>query len=60
MALIANIKAQPLQSVAKHSTVECTYTVVITDDGKCLQLDTYGSAGARSPWEKESKSSIQS
>ncbi|TFI46653.1 hypothetical protein E4O93_16870 [Diaphorobacter sp. DS2] len=52
MALIANIKAQPLQSVAKHSTVECTYTVVITDDGKCLQLDTYGSAGRALPGKK--------
>ena len=52
MALIESIKAQPLQSVAKHSAVECTYTVVIADDRKCLQLDTYGSAGRAIPGKK--------
>jgi hypothetical protein len=44
MALITHITHQPLQSVAKHMTVDCTYTIVHVDGQKQLQLDTYGSS----------------
>ena len=44
MALIQSIQARPLQANARHSEVECSYTIVTDEEGrKCLQLDTYGS-----------------
>jgi hypothetical protein len=52
LALIENIKPQPLQSLAKHSAVECTFTVVTADGKKYLQLDTYGSAQRAIPGKK--------
>ncbi|MFI5445475.1 hypothetical protein [Polaromonas sp. UC242_47] len=52
MAFVTNIKSQALQAVSKHSTVECTYTVVSVNEKKCLQLDTYGSAERVIPGKK--------
>ncbi|QLQ01474.1 MAG: hypothetical protein HZY78_14075 [Burkholderiaceae bacterium] len=43
---------QPLQSVNRHTAVDCTYTVVEVDGERQLQLDTYGSAGRAVPGKK--------
>ena len=52
MALITHIEHQPLQSVSKHTSVDCTYTIVHIDGQKLLQLDTYGSSSRANPGKK--------
>jgi len=44
MALVTTLKPQKLERDSTHNEVECTYTVIENDDGKFLQIDTYGSA----------------
>ena len=44
MALIKEINQQPLEKNSQHQPVECTYTIIMEDDGtKLLQIDSYGS-----------------
>ncbi|MEN4046577.1 hypothetical protein [Sulfurimonas sp. NWX367] len=43
MALVTTIKLQKLERDSKHNEVECTYTIIENEDGKFLQIDTYGS-----------------
>ena len=44
MALVNKMEQLTLEKESKHSEVQCTYSIVIGDDGsKCLQIDTYGS-----------------
>ncbi len=43
MALVDKLTQQPLHGNARHSRVECTYSVVVEDQVLHLQLDTYGS-----------------
>jgi hypothetical protein len=52
MALVSSIQHQPLQSVNRHTAVDCTYTIVDVDGERQLQLDTYGSAGRAVPGKK--------
>ena len=53
MALIQSIYEKPLHSHAKHSEVECSYTIVTDDQGqRYLQLDTYGSTQRAIPGKK--------
>ncbi|MBC7213682.1 MAG: methionyl-tRNA formyltransferase [Burkholderiaceae bacterium] len=41
-----------MQTVSRHSDVDCTYTVVHIDGQKYLQLDTYGSITRENPGKK--------
>ncbi|WP_139285370.1 hypothetical protein [Acidovorax soli] len=52
MALVTELRTQPLQTVTKHSAVDCSYTVVAIDGQKFLQLDTYGSVERAIPGKK--------
>ena len=52
MALVTKIEHQPVQFVARHSSVECTYTIVEVNGEKQLQLDPYGSASRAIPGKK--------
>lgn len=48
MALVTNFRKTSLERDAKHSSVECTYAIVIDDAGKkYLQIDTYGSTNRK-------------
>lgn len=44
MALVTKITKQDLEKDAKHIDVECTYSIIDSDNGKFLQIDTYGSS----------------
>ena len=44
MAIVRKLEQIQLERDSKHSEVNSTYTVVTNDDGKFLQIDTYGSA----------------
>lgn len=52
MALISTITHKPLQTISKHTEVDCTYTVVEVEGEKQLQLDTYGSVTRDIPGKK--------
>ena len=53
MALVTKISHQTLQTNSKHTTVDCTYDIVMDSQGiKYLQLDTYGSPGREIPGKK--------
>lgn len=55
MAMVRQLNAMPLEKNAKHTEVNCTYTIVVEDDGrKYLQVDTYGST-TREILEKKSQ-----
>jgi len=44
MAMVRQMNAMPLEKNSKHTEVNCTYTIVVEDDGqRYLQVDTYGS-----------------
>lgn len=44
MALIKAIAHRPLRGSAPHTVAECTYSIVVEQDGsRLLQIDTYGS-----------------
>lgn len=43
MALINKLVLQELERDVNHSIVDATYSIVTNDDGKFLQIDTYGS-----------------
>lgn len=44
MALVTRLKPYELERDSKHNEVECTYAVVENEEGRFLQIDTYGSA----------------
>lgn len=44
MAIVRKMESIQLERDSKHSEVKSTYTIVTNDDGKFLQIDTYGSA----------------
>jgi len=45
MALVNKLIHQALERDSKHTEVDCTYSVVVDDNGKQqLQIDTYGSS----------------
>jgi hypothetical protein len=44
MALVKKLEEQKLESGSPHMVAECTYSIVDSLEGRCLQIDTYGSA----------------
>ncbi len=52
MAIVRKLERINLERDSKHSEVECTYSIVNTDEGACLQVDTYGSAGRQETGKK--------
>jgi hypothetical protein len=50
MAFVRSIFSRPQERTGVHpTTVDCGYTVVITDGGPILQITTYGSQGRQIP-----------
>lgn len=55
MAMVRQLNAMPLEKNTKHTEVNCTYAIVVEDDGRrYLQVDTYGST-TREILEKKSQ-----
>jgi hypothetical protein len=53
MAIVENLRRIVLERESKHLSAECTYSVIVEENGrKFLQLDTYGSAGRAIPGKK--------
>ena len=44
MAIVRKLERLTLEQISPHSEVSCTYTIIDGQDGKSLQIDTYGSA----------------
>jgi hypothetical protein len=44
MAIVRRLDPQQLEVESQHSETECTYSIVKTPGGTCLQVDTYGSS----------------
>ncbi len=56
MAIVRNLKRIILERDSMHSEVkDCTYSIIQDDNGKSLQIDTYGSAYRKMP-DKKSQS----
>ena len=44
MALVDELEKIKLEKNSPHSSVHCSYSIVVEDNGDiCLQIDTYGS-----------------
>lgn len=56
MAIVRKLERITLEHGSGHTEVNCTYSVNQGDDGKSLQVDTYGSAHRKMP-DKKSQSS---
>jgi len=52
MAIVRRLEAQALEVQSRHSEAECTYSVVQKQDGRYLQIDTYGSKERMIPGKK--------
>ena len=53
MAIVRKLEPIALDRDAKHTEVDCTYTVILDEHGKkYLQIDTYGSAKRKMPGKK--------
>ena len=53
MAIVRKLTQVQLEKESKHTEVDCTYSIVESNDGiKCLQIDTYGSANRKIPNKK--------
>ena len=53
MAIVKKLTKFQLEKESKHSEVDCTYSIVESNDGiKYLQIDTYGSANRKIPNKK--------
>ena len=55
MAIIRKLERIILEHGLTHTEVNCTYAIIQDDDGKYLQIDTYGSAHRKMP-DKKSQS----
>lgn len=55
MAIVRKLERLILDHGSTHSEVNCTYSIILGDDGKSLQIDTYGSAHRKMP-DKKSQS----
>lgn len=55
MAIVKKLERITLEHRSPHSEVNCTYSIIQGDDGKSLQVDTYGSAHRKLP-DKKSQS----
>jgi len=48
VALIRRLEFKSLVGMGVHSEVDCSFSLVVNEDGKkCLQIDTYGSASRK-------------
>jgi len=52
MAVIRRLEHVTLERGSAHTEVECTYSIIDNNEGRCLQIDTYGSALRRIPGKK--------
>jgi hypothetical protein len=53
MALVRELKELKLERDAPHDEVDCTYSIILGDQGKrYLQIDTYGSKRRQMPGKK--------
>lgn len=43
MAVVHHLENLNLEGDSKHTETTCTYSIIEKDDGKYLQIDTYGS-----------------
>jgi hypothetical protein len=55
MAIVRKLKRITLEHGSSHSEANCTYSIIQDDNGKSLQIDTYGSAYRKMP-DKKSQS----
>jgi hypothetical protein len=55
MAIVRKLERITLEHASPHSEVNCTYSIVQDDEGRSLQIDTYGSAHRQMP-DKKSQS----
>lgn len=47
MAIVRSLKRLNMVRPSKHTEVNATYTLIPSEDGPFLQIDTYGSARRR-------------
>jgi hypothetical protein len=52
VAVVRHLAHVVLESDARHTDVDCTYSVVTDKGNKYLQIDTYGSATRKIPGKK--------
>jgi hypothetical protein len=52
MAVVRKLEPQTLEKGSPHTDVECTYSIVESKEGRCLQIDTYGSTTRKIPGKK--------
>jgi hypothetical protein len=52
MAIVRRLKRITLEYGSPHTEVECTYAIIQGEEGKSLQIDTYGSAHRKMPYKK--------
>ena len=53
MALVTRLDQITLERTTPHDEVECTYSIVLGDNGeRFLQIDTYGSRERQMPGKK--------
>ena len=55
MAIVRKLKQITLEHDSRHSEVNCTYSIIQDEEGRSLQIDTYGSKYRKIP-EKKSQS----
>jgi hypothetical protein len=55
MAIVRKLERITLEHGSSHTEASCTYSIIQGDDGKSLQVDTYGSAHRKMP-DKKSQS----
>lgn len=56
MAIVRRLDLMPLEKNSRHTETNCTYSIVLDDDGSTyFQVDTYGS-GTRKILDKKSQS----
>lgn len=55
MAIVRKLERITLEHDSRHTEVNSTYSIVQDDDGRSLQIDTYGSAYRKMP-DKKSQS----
>jgi hypothetical protein len=55
MAIVRRLEPITLERWKPHTEVNGTYSIILEDDGKSLQIDTYGSADRMMP-DKKSQS----
>jgi hypothetical protein len=52
MAVVRRLEQQTLEKGSPHTEVECTYSIVDGQEGRYLQIDTYGSTTRKIPGKK--------